>query len=136
MGIQSIRCAVPCCARAEEEQTKCSLVTRIVAVVLGAMALLVGILALSGISTLGTAGGAALTIIGSLTLVVGLCLRCVESQKVVPTLQVNDVRNVIDWHQMIEGSTREPATAERMEAILQAAAISTCPYTKIFVKLA
>ena len=100
MEIQSIRCALPCCTRAEEEQTKCSLNTRITVVGLGGIALLVGILALSGISglsALGTMGGAALTAIGGLMLMAGLCLRCVKgSGKAEPTQrgnQDNDLNN-------------------------------------------
>jgi hypothetical protein len=81
MGIQSIRCALPFCARAEEKQTKCSLITRVAAVALGGIILLVGILALSGIPglhSLGIVGGAVLTTIGGLILLAGICLRCVK----------------------------------------------------------
>ncbi len=81
MAIQSIRCALPFCARVEEEQTKCSLISRVAALGMGGIILMVGILALSGIPglhALGTVGGAVLTSIGSWILLTGLCLRCIK----------------------------------------------------------
>ena len=83
-----------------------------------------------------------LTIAGGLTIFGGLSLRCVENQKVISTQQINNVRNAINWKSIIEGNMtaaglmREPEAVERIEALLKAAPISTCPYTRIFVKLA
>jgi hypothetical protein len=142
MGIQTVKCGLPCWASAAEEQTKCSLITRILAVVLGGIALLVGILALSGIpafSALGTVGGSVLIIAGGLSVIVGICLRCVEK---ISTQQIKAVRNAINWKSIIEGdmtetgSMREPEAVDRIEALLKAAPMTTCPYTKIFVTLA
>ena len=113
--------------------------------ILGVIALLAGILALSGIppfSVLATAGSAALISVGGLAVTAGLCLRCVEKQKIISTQQIKDVRNVINWKSILEGNMtatgamREPEAVERIEALLKAAPISTCPYTRIFVKLA
>lgn len=84
MGIQSIRCSMPCYASAEE-QTSCSLISRIAASGLGCIALLVGILVLSGISglnALGAVGCVALTAAGGLVLLASLCLRSVKEGKI------------------------------------------------------
>src|SRR5262245_34276458 len=78
MGVQSIRCTLPFFARAEVKQTKCSRITRITAVGLGGIALLVGILVLSGIpglQALGTTCGWSLFAIGIVFLLVGICLK-------------------------------------------------------------
>jgi len=106
MEIQLIRCAVPCCARAEEEQTKCSFITRITAVVLGTIALLVGIFVLSGIpglSAFGTIGGALLTVIGSLILLTGICLRCIKDGEIEIKLQQAN-QNTFDYVDQRAGS--------------------------------
>lgn len=73
-----ISCGLPCWDN--EEQTGCSKVLRITAVVLGIIALLIGVLILSGVPTLdslGTTAGGLLAGGGGLLFLSGLCLRSV-----------------------------------------------------------
>lgn len=90
MSISAIRCGMPCGVRDGEEQTKCSFFTRIGAVVLGALAALLGALIVSGVvhlSALGTIGSWSLVGAGALILVVALAVQCVEKKKGAPPLE-------------------------------------------------
>lgn len=83
MCIQPIKLTLPFCDPSQEKQTTCSLVSRTMAVVIGAIALLIGILVLSGIpipglSTLGATVGGLFSAAGTLILLVGGCLRCIQ----------------------------------------------------------
>lgn len=81
MCIQSIRLINPFCDASQEKQTKCSLILRTMAVGLGVIALLIGVLILCGIpslSTLGTTGGSLFSILGALMLLTSVFLRCIE----------------------------------------------------------
>jgi hypothetical protein len=85
MAIESIklRCALPCFARAEEEEATCSRMIRIAAVALGGIALLVGILILIGIPELyafGTTEGVIFAAIGTIIVLAGLCLQGVQAR--------------------------------------------------------
>jgi hypothetical protein len=111
MAIPSIRLALPCCAHSGEEQTQGSLIFRITAVGLGGIALLIGILALSGIhgiNALGTVGGTALTITGSLVLLAGLCLRCIKGDGIEATAP----RGTQDSH---VPTTQQPTTPPKTQ---------------------
>ena len=83
--ISTIRCGLPFWANTEEKQTTSSLIIRIIAVALGSIALLVGILALNGIpelNALGIVNSSLLTAIGISVLLTSFCLRSVKNGEI------------------------------------------------------
>src|SRR5262245_60925478 len=84
MSIPSIRLVPSFFNTNQEEKTKCSLISRTMAVGIGAIALLIGVLILCGIpglSTLGTLGGSLFTAGGASVALIGACLRCIKESE-------------------------------------------------------
>lgn len=85
MPIPLIRLTLPCCSSSQEEQTKCSLITRATVVGIGTITLLIGILTLSGVSGLshlGSAAGWSFLPIGILIFLAGICLRSIKENNI------------------------------------------------------
>lgn len=121
MGIQSIKCALPCCTRTAEEQTKCSLIIRITTASLGGILALVSILILSGIPglhSLGTVEGGLLAGMGGLVLLGSAGLKCIAKKSFDPpsgTSKLPSHKKAFP-HKKPEGEQEKELAAQGVEA--------------------
>lgn len=130
MCIQQIRLTVPFCNTTQEEQTLPSLIVRIMAVGLGSITLIIGILVLCdipGLSSLGTMGGGSCIAGGGVVLVVGACVLYVkesdqegseQSSSFTPTLQYPIMTSHVQNTKKPKPNTAELPTKPKVTAHL------------------
>ncbi|MEZ5314796.1 MAG: hypothetical protein R3E91_01080 [Chlamydiales bacterium] len=81
MSQVSILCGFPFCQSTQGKETNLSIKIRVIAIALGIIAAIAGILSVFGLGHLGAAAGGAVLSVGTLIALVGASIKCIKTSR-------------------------------------------------------